>query len=38
LAKQIKMAAGIRYAWGQVDTHLPSMEALARYYVLGLFT
>jgi len=31
-----EMDAGIRYAWGQVDTHLPPMEALARYYVLGL--
>jgi benzoyl-CoA reductase/2-hydroxyglutaryl-CoA dehydratase subunit BcrC/BadD/HgdB len=30
-----EMDAGIRYAWGQVDTHLPPMEALARYYVLG---
>jgi benzoyl-CoA reductase/2-hydroxyglutaryl-CoA dehydratase subunit BcrC/BadD/HgdB len=26
---------GIRGAWGQVDTRLPPMEALARYYVLG---
>jgi benzoyl-CoA reductase/2-hydroxyglutaryl-CoA dehydratase subunit BcrC/BadD/HgdB len=26
---------GIRRAWGQVDTKLPPMEALARYYVLG---
>jgi benzoyl-CoA reductase subunit C len=26
---------GIRYAWGQVDTDLPPLEALARYYVLG---
>jgi benzoyl-CoA reductase/2-hydroxyglutaryl-CoA dehydratase subunit BcrC/BadD/HgdB len=25
---------GIRYAWGQVATDLPPMEALARYYVL----
>jgi benzoyl-CoA reductase/2-hydroxyglutaryl-CoA dehydratase subunit BcrC/BadD/HgdB len=30
-----EMDAGIRYAWGQVDTHLPPMEALARYYILG---
>jgi benzoyl-CoA reductase/2-hydroxyglutaryl-CoA dehydratase subunit BcrC/BadD/HgdB len=30
-----EMDAGIRYAWGQVGTHLPAMEALARYYVLG---
>jgi benzoyl-CoA reductase/2-hydroxyglutaryl-CoA dehydratase subunit BcrC/BadD/HgdB len=29
-----EMDAGIRYAWGQVDTQLPPMEALARYYVL----
>jgi len=27
--------AGIRYAWGQVDTHLPPMEALARHYIMG---
>jgi benzoyl-CoA reductase/2-hydroxyglutaryl-CoA dehydratase subunit BcrC/BadD/HgdB len=26
---------GIRYAWGQVDTDLPPLEALARYYILG---
>jgi benzoyl-CoA reductase/2-hydroxyglutaryl-CoA dehydratase subunit BcrC/BadD/HgdB len=26
---------GIRYAWGRVDTDLPPLEALARYYVLG---
>jgi benzoyl-CoA reductase/2-hydroxyglutaryl-CoA dehydratase subunit BcrC/BadD/HgdB len=26
---------GIRYAWGQVDTELPPLEALARYYILG---
>jgi benzoyl-CoA reductase/2-hydroxyglutaryl-CoA dehydratase subunit BcrC/BadD/HgdB len=30
-----EMNNGIRYAWGQVDTQLPPMEALARYYVLG---
>jgi len=30
-----EMNCGIRYAWGQVDTDLPPMEALARYYVLG---
>jgi benzoyl-CoA reductase/2-hydroxyglutaryl-CoA dehydratase subunit BcrC/BadD/HgdB len=30
-----EMNCGIRYAWGQVDTRLPPMEALARYYVLG---
>ncbi|HUO08312.1 MAG TPA: 2-hydroxyacyl-CoA dehydratase family protein [Phycisphaerae bacterium] len=30
-----EMNCGIRYAWGQVDTTLPPMEALARYYVLG---
>ena len=30
-----EMNCGIRYAWGQVDTELPPMEALARYYVLG---
>jgi benzoyl-CoA reductase/2-hydroxyglutaryl-CoA dehydratase subunit BcrC/BadD/HgdB len=30
-----EMDVGIRYAWGQVDTQLPPMEALARYYVLG---
>ena len=30
-----EMDAGIRRAWGQVDTKLPPMEALARYYVLG---
>ncbi len=30
-----EMNCGIRYAWGQVDTKLPPMEALARYYVLG---
>ena len=30
-----EMNCGIRYAWGQVDTQLPPMEALARYYILG---
>jgi benzoyl-CoA reductase/2-hydroxyglutaryl-CoA dehydratase subunit BcrC/BadD/HgdB len=30
-----EMNIGIRYAWGQVDTQLPPMEALARYYVMG---
>ena len=30
-----EMNCGIRYAWGQVDTELPPMEALARYYVMG---
>jgi benzoyl-CoA reductase/2-hydroxyglutaryl-CoA dehydratase subunit BcrC/BadD/HgdB len=30
-----EMNCGIRYASGQVDTKLPPMEALARYYVLG---
>jgi benzoyl-CoA reductase/2-hydroxyglutaryl-CoA dehydratase subunit BcrC/BadD/HgdB len=30
-----EMDAGIRYAWGQVDTKLPPMEAPARHYVLG---
>jgi benzoyl-CoA reductase/2-hydroxyglutaryl-CoA dehydratase subunit BcrC/BadD/HgdB len=30
-----EMNCGIRYAWGQVDTDLPPMEALARYYVTG---
>jgi len=25
---------GVRYAWGQVATNLPPLEALARYYVL----
>jgi benzoyl-CoA reductase/2-hydroxyglutaryl-CoA dehydratase subunit BcrC/BadD/HgdB len=30
-----EMNSGIRYAWRQVDTQLPPMEALARYYVLG---
>jgi benzoyl-CoA reductase/2-hydroxyglutaryl-CoA dehydratase subunit BcrC/BadD/HgdB len=30
-----EMDVGIRRAWGQVDTQLPPMEALARHYVLG---
>jgi benzoyl-CoA reductase/2-hydroxyglutaryl-CoA dehydratase subunit BcrC/BadD/HgdB len=30
-----EMDIGIRRAWGQVDTKLPPMEALARYYLLG---
>jgi len=30
-----EMNCGIRYAWGQVDTKLPPMEALSRYYLLG---
>jgi len=30
-----EMDLGIRRAWGQVDTKLPPMEALARHYVLG---
>jgi benzoyl-CoA reductase/2-hydroxyglutaryl-CoA dehydratase subunit BcrC/BadD/HgdB len=30
-----EMDIGIRRAWGQVDTKLPPMEALARHYVLG---
>jgi len=30
-----EMDLGVRRAWGQVDTKLPPMEALARYYVLG---
>jgi len=30
-----EMDIGIRRAWGQVDTKLPPMEALARYYVMG---
>jgi benzoyl-CoA reductase subunit C len=30
-----EMNIGIRYAWGQVDTKLPPLEALARYYILG---
>ena len=30
-----EMDIGIRRAWGQVDTKLPPMEALARFYVMG---
>jgi benzoyl-CoA reductase/2-hydroxyglutaryl-CoA dehydratase subunit BcrC/BadD/HgdB len=30
-----EMDVGIRRAWGQVDTTLPPIEALARYYLLG---
>jgi len=30
-----EMDIGIRRAWGQVDTKLPPMEALARYYLMG---
>jgi benzoyl-CoA reductase/2-hydroxyglutaryl-CoA dehydratase subunit BcrC/BadD/HgdB len=30
-----EMDIGIRRAWGQVDTKLPPIEALARHYVLG---
>jgi benzoyl-CoA reductase/2-hydroxyglutaryl-CoA dehydratase subunit BcrC/BadD/HgdB len=30
-----EMDIGIRRAWGQVNTQLPPMEALARHYVLG---
>ena len=30
-----EMNCGIRYASGQVDTELPPMEALARYYIMG---
>jgi benzoyl-CoA reductase/2-hydroxyglutaryl-CoA dehydratase subunit BcrC/BadD/HgdB len=30
-----EMNCDIRYAWGQVDTQIPPMEALARYYILG---
>jgi benzoyl-CoA reductase/2-hydroxyglutaryl-CoA dehydratase subunit BcrC/BadD/HgdB len=30
-----EMDIGIRRAWGQVDTKLPPMEALARHYLLG---
>jgi benzoyl-CoA reductase/2-hydroxyglutaryl-CoA dehydratase subunit BcrC/BadD/HgdB len=30
-----EMDVGIRRAWGQVDTKLPPMEALARHYLLG---
>jgi benzoyl-CoA reductase/2-hydroxyglutaryl-CoA dehydratase subunit BcrC/BadD/HgdB len=30
-----EMDIGIRRAWGQVDTELPPLEALARHYILG---
>ena len=30
-----EMDIGIRRAWGQVDTKLPPMEALARFYLMG---
>jgi len=30
-----EMDVGIRRAWGQVDTELPPLEALARHYILG---
>jgi benzoyl-CoA reductase/2-hydroxyglutaryl-CoA dehydratase subunit BcrC/BadD/HgdB len=30
-----EMDIGIRRAWGHVDTELPPMDALARYYVMG---
>jgi benzoyl-CoA reductase/2-hydroxyglutaryl-CoA dehydratase subunit BcrC/BadD/HgdB len=30
-----EMDIGIRRAWGHVDTKLPPMEALARYYLMG---
>ena len=30
-----EMNCGIRYAWGQVDTELPPMGALARFYTMG---
>ena len=30
-----EMDIGIRRGWGQVDTKLPPMEALARHYLLG---
>jgi benzoyl-CoA reductase/2-hydroxyglutaryl-CoA dehydratase subunit BcrC/BadD/HgdB len=30
-----EMNCGIRYAWGQVDTNLPPMEAIARYYLFN---
>jgi benzoyl-CoA reductase/2-hydroxyglutaryl-CoA dehydratase subunit BcrC/BadD/HgdB len=29
------LEAGTRYFWGKVDTKLPPMEALARYYISG---
>jgi benzoyl-CoA reductase/2-hydroxyglutaryl-CoA dehydratase subunit BcrC/BadD/HgdB len=30
-----ELEAGTRYFWGAVDTKLPPMEALARYYISG---
>ena len=30
-----ELEAGTRYFWGTVDTSLPPMEALARYYISG---
>jgi benzoyl-CoA reductase/2-hydroxyglutaryl-CoA dehydratase subunit BcrC/BadD/HgdB len=30
-----ELEAGTRYFWGKVDTSLPPMEALARYYISG---
>jgi benzoyl-CoA reductase/2-hydroxyglutaryl-CoA dehydratase subunit BcrC/BadD/HgdB len=30
-----EIEAGTRYFWGKVDTKLPPMEALARYYIFG---
>jgi benzoyl-CoA reductase subunit C len=30
-----ELEAGTRYFWGMVDTKLPPMEALARYYISG---
>jgi benzoyl-CoA reductase/2-hydroxyglutaryl-CoA dehydratase subunit BcrC/BadD/HgdB len=30
-----ELEAGTRYFWGKVDTKLPPMEALARYYISG---
>jgi benzoyl-CoA reductase/2-hydroxyglutaryl-CoA dehydratase subunit BcrC/BadD/HgdB len=30
-----ELEAGTRYFWGTVDTKLPPMEALARYYISG---
>jgi benzoyl-CoA reductase/2-hydroxyglutaryl-CoA dehydratase subunit BcrC/BadD/HgdB len=30
-----ELDAGTRYFWGTVDTSLPPMEALARYYISG---
>jgi benzoyl-CoA reductase/2-hydroxyglutaryl-CoA dehydratase subunit BcrC/BadD/HgdB len=30
-----ELEAGTRYFWGKVDTSLPPMEALSRYYIFG---